>query len=123
MSDYLVRFVPHDQVSAYAALGWKRGRWTPGHHGVHSRVMRWTGEGRPIEPLPAAAVCVPVIRSGAVLSLEAIKNAAFDAVIDHCDGNLSEAARLLGVGRSTLYRNRPRRAASANNISAGARRS
>jgi DNA-binding NtrC family response regulator len=26
------------------------------------------------------------------------------AAIDHAEGSLSEAARLLGIGRSTLYR-------------------
>lgn len=46
----IFRFVPHDLAEAYIALGWSDRGFSPGHHGAHSRVMRWEGEGEPIEP-------------------------------------------------------------------------
>lgn len=46
----IFRFVPHDRVQAYQSLGWIDRGPSPGHHGAHSRVMRWEGEGEPIEP-------------------------------------------------------------------------
>lgn len=46
----IFRFVPHDRVDAYAKLGWIDRGPSPGHHGAHSNVMRWEGEGEPIEP-------------------------------------------------------------------------
>jgi hypothetical protein len=46
----IMRFVPHSNVKAYEALGWEDRGFSPGHHGVHSRVMKWEGEGEPIEP-------------------------------------------------------------------------
>lgn len=48
----IFRFVPHHLAQAYEALGWKeKAHYSPGHHGAHSRVMVWEGEGEdPREP-------------------------------------------------------------------------
>jgi len=51
---FYLRYVPHDAVAAYRALGWEDCGPTMGHHGVHSRMMRWNG-GQPIEPEHAHA--------------------------------------------------------------------
>jgi DNA-binding NtrC family response regulator len=39
-----------------------------------------------------------------LLSLEELERRAIRRALDACDGNLSDAARRLGIGRSTLYR-------------------
>lgn len=49
------RFVPHHLVKAYLALGWCDCGFAPGHHGAHARVMKWEGEGEPVEPEREAA--------------------------------------------------------------------
>lgn len=38
------------------------------------------------------------------LSLEAYEKLAIERALQHCEGNIVKAARLLGVGKSTLYR-------------------
>jgi hypothetical protein len=50
MSEQIFRFVPHDRVESYTQLGWIDRGHSPGHHGAHSRVMLWKGEGSPREP-------------------------------------------------------------------------
>jgi hypothetical protein len=50
MSEFFMRFVPHEKVASYEALGWIARDATPGSHGVYSRVMKWEGEGEPPEP-------------------------------------------------------------------------
>jgi transcriptional regulator of acetoin/glycerol metabolism len=39
-----------------------------------------------------------------VLPLREIERRHLENTLVHCSGNLSEAARLLGIGRTTLYR-------------------
>jgi DNA-binding NtrC family response regulator len=42
--------------------------------------------------------------SGEIRSLEELEKLAIQQALEHFDGNLSDAARQLGIGRSTLYR-------------------
>jgi two-component system nitrogen regulation response regulator GlnG len=62
------------------------------------------GEGAPADPLGAARAAMaagePVNLDAA---LKAVEGAYLDAAIDAARGNLSQAARLLGLSRSTLY--------------------
>lgn len=44
------RFVSHNRVEAFTAAGWIDRGPSPGHHGAHSRVMVWEGEGDPPDP-------------------------------------------------------------------------
>jgi transcriptional regulator of acetoin/glycerol metabolism len=78
---------------------------------------------RPIEPedfpeeflAQAASAARRVVDSegaGRPTSLEQATAAFIDTTIAACGGNLSAAARILGISRSTLY-NRRKRAASA----------
>ena len=46
----------------------------------------------------------PYVRNGEVRSLEAIEKQAVLAAIEASNGNKSEAARLLGINRKTLYK-------------------
>jgi DNA-binding NtrC family response regulator len=46
----------------------------------------------------------PVIVGGELASLEEMEKEAIRRALEHFDGNLSDAARQLGIGRSTLYR-------------------
>ncbi len=50
------RFVPHERVKAFEAVGWIDRGFTPGHHGCHSRVMQWDGEGDPPDPDAISAI-------------------------------------------------------------------
>ena len=44
------------------------------------------------------------VDEGTPLSLEAYEKLAIERALKHCEGNIVQAARLLGVGKSTLYR-------------------
>ena len=46
----------------------------------------------------------PVLAAGVPVSLHAYEKAALVRALDECGGNKLDAARLLGVGKSTLYR-------------------
>lgn len=50
------RYVPHSRVSAFATVGWIDRGFAPGHHGCHSRVMKWEGEGDPPDPEAMRAI-------------------------------------------------------------------
>jgi DNA-binding NtrC family response regulator len=54
--------------------------------------------------LPPGAALPFLDRSGDVLPLEAIEAAAIRFAISHYRGQMSEVARKLRIGRSTLYR-------------------
>lgn len=46
----IYRFVPHARAASYRDAGWIDRGDAPGHHGEWSRVMKWEGEGDPVEP-------------------------------------------------------------------------
>lgn len=48
------RYVPHNRVTEYAAIGWSDRGPAPGHHAQWSHVMRWEGAGEPVEPMTRA---------------------------------------------------------------------
>jgi len=54
--------------------------------------------------LPALPALAPPARNGAVLPLREVEQRAIDAALVAAGGNVGEAARMLGVGRATLYR-------------------
>jgi DNA-binding NtrC family response regulator len=57
------------------------------------------------QPIPAGGANLPLLDSGGeVLPLEAIEAAAIRFAIAHYRGQMSEVARKLRIGRSTLYR-------------------
>ena len=56
-------------------------------------------------PLPAAAEASPLQESG-IANLKSLSRQAIERAIELCQGNLSEAARVLGISRNTLYRRR-----------------
>jgi len=68
-----------------------------------ARSTEITPEDLPPE-LGGANVSEPEDGDPAFLSLEQIEERAIRRVVKACGGNLSEAARRLGIGRSTLYR-------------------
>jgi DNA-binding NtrC family response regulator len=57
------------------------------------------------DPAPAGPLAVPAINdTGHVRRLDDIEAQVIRMAIDHYDGHMSEVARRLGIGRSTLYR-------------------
>jgi transcriptional regulator of acetoin/glycerol metabolism len=58
-------------------------------------------------PLPTDNM-VGIDRSRPVCRLDAVAEETMQAALDACGGNVSEAARRLGISRSTLYRHRRR---------------
>lgn len=47
---------------------------------------------------------IEIARAGRTLSLAEIEVQAIRLIIESCDGNVSAAARRLGIGRTTIYR-------------------
>jgi DNA-binding NtrC family response regulator len=62
------------------------------------------GNDIPISPLPAADSLSMLTASGEVRPLEEIENEIIRFAISHYRGQMSEVARRLKIGRSTLYR-------------------
>jgi DNA-binding NtrC family response regulator len=64
---------------------------------------------------PAAAPPVAARRAGraAVRALDAVEREAIEAAIEACEGNMTEAAQLLGISVKTIYRKRQAWAADA----------
>jgi transcriptional regulator of acetoin/glycerol metabolism len=54
--------------------------------------------------IPPPPSPLPVSVEGGVARLEALEQIAMQTALQSCGGNVSEAARRLGVSRSTLYR-------------------
>src|SRR5205823_14655888 len=64
-----------------------------------------SGNEIPIAPLPAAGNNLPMLTSaGEVRPLEDMENEIIRFAISHYRGQMSEVARRLKIGRSTLYR-------------------
>ncbi|HMW24201.1 MAG TPA: sigma 54-interacting transcriptional regulator [Burkholderiaceae bacterium] len=67
--------------------------------------LRGEVRGEPLgKTIPARAVDAPTLAAGAPDALDAVAARTIERVITQCGGNLSEAARRLGISRNTLYR-------------------
>ena len=72
-----------------------------------------SGNEIPIAPLPAAAGTLAMLtQSGEMRPLEEMENEIIRFAISHYRGQMSEVARRLKIGRSTLYRKIDEAAAS-----------
>jgi transcriptional regulator of acetoin/glycerol metabolism len=71
---------------------------TPGQPVCADALPHEIGQPKPAPPRPA-----PAIERG-VASLDALEREAMQSALQACRGNVSKAARRLGVSRSTLYR-------------------
>src|ERR1700720_2122503 len=63
-----------------------------------------SGNEIPIAPLPSAGMLSMLTRSGEMRPLEEMENEIIRFAISHYRGQMSEVARRLKIGRSTLYR-------------------
>ncbi len=63
-----------------------------------------SGNEIPIAPLPAAGMLAMLTNAGEVRPLEEMENEIIRFAISHYRGQMSEVARRLKIGRSTLYR-------------------
>ncbi|MBI5264376.1 MAG: sigma-54-dependent Fis family transcriptional regulator [Bradyrhizobium sp.] len=63
-----------------------------------------SGSEIPIAPLPAAGMLAMLTNAGEVRPLEEMENEIIRFAISHYRGQMSEVARRLKIGRSTLYR-------------------
>ena len=63
-----------------------------------------SGNEIPIAPLPAAGTLAMLTSAGEVRPLEELENEVIRFAISHYRGQMSEVARRLKIGRSTLYR-------------------
>jgi DNA-binding NtrC family response regulator len=77
-----------------------------------------SGNDIPIVPLPSAGMLTMLTPSGEVRPLEEMEAEIIRFAISHYRGQMSEVARRLKIGRSTLYRKLDE--AAANDPSAGA---
>jgi DNA-binding NtrC family response regulator len=77
-----------------------------------------SGNDIPIAPLPSAGMLTMLTPSGEVRPLEEMETEIIRFAISHYRGQMSEVARRLKIGRSTLYRKLDE--AAANDPSAGA---
>jgi DNA-binding NtrC family response regulator len=73
--------------------------------GPHSTVPAMvSGNEIPIAPLPSAGTLAMLTNSGEVRPLEEMESEIIRFAISHYRGQMSEVARRLKIGRSTLYR-------------------
>jgi DNA-binding NtrC family response regulator len=63
-----------------------------------------SGNEIPIAPLPSGGTLAMLTRSGEMRPLEAMETEIIRFAISHYRGQMSEVARRLKIGRSTLYR-------------------
>ena len=63
-----------------------------------------SGNEIPIAPLPSAGTLSMLTSGGEVRPLEELENEIIRFAISHYRGQMSEVARRLKIGRSTLYR-------------------
>jgi DNA-binding NtrC family response regulator len=73
--------------------------------GVHSTVPAMvSGNEIPIAPLPSAGTLAMLTTSGEMRPLEEMESEIIRFAVSHYRGQMSEVARRLKIGRSTLYR-------------------
>src|SRR3984893_10213103 len=73
--------------------------------GVHSTVPAMvSGNEIPIAPLPSAGTLAMLTTSGEIRPLEEMESEIIRFAVSHYRGQMSEVARRLKIGRSTLYR-------------------
>ena len=87
----------------------------PGSHSTVPAMV--SGNEIPIVPLPSAGTLAMLTTSGEVRPLEEMETEIIRFAISHYRGQMSEVARRLKIGRSTLYRKLDE--AAANDPSAG----
>jgi DNA-binding NtrC family response regulator len=87
----------------------------PGSHSTVPAMV--SGNEIPIAPLPSAGTLAMLTTSGEVRPLEEMETEIIRFAISHYRGQMSEVARRLKIGRSTLYRKLDE--AAANDPSAG----
>jgi len=63
-----------------------------------------SGNEIPIAPLPSIGMLAMLTRAGEMRSLEEMETEIIRFAISHYRGQMSEVARRLKIGRSTLYR-------------------
>jgi DNA-binding NtrC family response regulator len=85
----------HNQHSEPLILG-------PGFHSTAPAMV--SGNEIPIAPLPSAGTLAMLTTSGEMRPLEEMENEIIRFAISHYRGQMSEVARRLKIGRSTLYR-------------------
>src|SRR2546421_3288116 len=86
---------PHSQYSEPLILG-------PGFHSTAPAMV--SGNEIPIAPLPSAGTLAMLTTSGELRPLEELESEIIRFAISHYRGQMSEVARRLKIGRSTLYR-------------------
>jgi DNA-binding NtrC family response regulator len=93
------------QAAAQAPLGDAHGEPLMVGPGLHSTVPAMvSGNEIPIAPLPSAGTLAMLTNSGEVRPLEELESEIIRFAISHYRGQMSEVARRLKIGRSTLYR-------------------
>lgn len=51
MSYFYLKPVIYEDIPAYEKLGWRvRDESKPSHHCFYAKIMKWEGEGEPVEP-------------------------------------------------------------------------
>jgi DNA-binding NtrC family response regulator len=88
--------------------------------GAHSTVPAMvSGNEIPIVPLPSAGTLPMLTSTGEVRPLEEMETEIIRFAISHYRGQMSEVARRLKIGRSTLYRKLDEAAANDPSADAG----
>ena len=97
----LGRAYPHHRATARTALGEDTLGW---EHLGDDIVQALQTAAPPLSArLPGLTTARPV-PAAAVLSLQELSSAAIDQALQSARGNVSQAARQLGISRQTLYR-------------------
>src|SRR3954454_2906618 len=79
-----------------------------------------SGSDIPIVPQPSAGTLVMLTNAGEIRALEELESEIIRFAISHYRGQMSEVARRLKIGRSTLYRNLDEGAAAGDPSAGGA---
>lgn len=95
---------------SYTPEQWKEGMENPGFrgqlvNGLPSLASGLNPLGRSnILPFPGLQNTTPAYDGGKVSTMEEMESKAIESAIHQYRGNLTEAAKALGIGRATLYR-------------------